>query len=177
MSLSVVEESDSSGLPHDIKAIQLTEFRGFTDLTLTDIPPSARRVMLISPNGTGKSSIFDPLLTWSGANSFGANWDATFHVKQAAKTEFQWNTGIKRVELHEAPPTTPNSWRKLCFFRPAYRHEADFSQGNLAALPDPLERRLNRTIENDAAVAFNYPHLIMQKIKVVWGIGEGQTLP
>ena len=54
-----------------LKSIRLKDFRGFTDLTLADIPASARLVMLIGPNGTGKSSIFDALIIWSGAKGAG----------------------------------------------------------------------------------------------------------
>lgn len=42
-----------------IKSLQLKNFKRFTDLTLQGIPESARLVLLIGSNGSGKSSIFD----------------------------------------------------------------------------------------------------------------------
>ncbi|RYE34047.1 MAG: chromosome segregation protein SMC [Sphingobacteriaceae bacterium] len=42
-----------------IKSLNLKNFKRFTDLTLTDIPESAKLVLLIGSNGAGKSSVFD----------------------------------------------------------------------------------------------------------------------
>lgn len=156
-----------------IKSMKLSQFRGFTDLTLQNIPP-VKLVMLIGPNGTGKSSIFDALLTWSGAYTSNLNWDPTFHNKQSSPQPRQWNQSIEKVELHEGNPPGPDAWKKLCYFRSAYRNEAEFSQGNLGALPDLAARRFTRTIENDAAVSANYRRLIMQTIRDVWGSGTGR---
>jgi hypothetical protein len=60
--------------------------------------------------------------------------------------------------------------------RSAYRNEVDFTQGNLAALPDMAQRRFHRTIENDAAVSANYRRLVMQTIRDVWGKGAGRDI-
>lgn len=40
----------------------ITRFRRFADLTIDDIPASAKLVVLAGPNGSGKSSLFDALL-------------------------------------------------------------------------------------------------------------------
>src|ERR1043166_8205223 len=160
-----------------LKSIRLKEFRGFTDLTLADVPSGARLVMLIGPNGTGKSSMFDALLIWSaGYGGLGVSWDQSFHVKQSAAQSYNWNQVVESVELHDGNPTSPAAWKKVCYFRSAYRNEADFSQGNLGALPDPSERRFGRTIENDAAVSANYRRLVMQTIRDVWGSGPGREV-
>lgn len=42
-----------------IKSLQLKNFKRFSDLTLQDIPESAKLVLLIGSNGSGKSSVFD----------------------------------------------------------------------------------------------------------------------
>ena len=42
-----------------IRKIELTNFKRFTRLTLQDIPESAKLVLLIGSNGSGKSSLFD----------------------------------------------------------------------------------------------------------------------
>ncbi len=44
-----------------IKSLHLKNFKRFTDLTLQDIPGSAKLVLLIGSNGSGKSSVFDAL--------------------------------------------------------------------------------------------------------------------
>ena len=42
-----------------IEKLQLKNFKRFTDLTLEGIPASAKLVMLIGANGSGKTSVFD----------------------------------------------------------------------------------------------------------------------
>ena len=47
-----------------IKRIHLENFKRFTDLTIEGIPETAKLVVLIGPNGCGKSSLFDSFKTW-----------------------------------------------------------------------------------------------------------------
>ena len=46
-----------------IKSITLKNFKRFTNLTIQDLPESAKLVVLIGPNGCEKSSLFDAFLT------------------------------------------------------------------------------------------------------------------
>jgi hypothetical protein len=155
-----------------IKSLRLKEFRGFTDLTLTDIPP-VRLALLSGPNGTGKSSVFDALLTWSGAQSVGHNWDPTYHLKKSSDQALNWLDTVT-VHFHEGTPTSQEALRKLCYFRSAYRNEPELKTGNLGAVPDFAQRSFHRTIDNDAAVSSNYKRLVMQTIRDVWGDGPGR---
>jgi AAA15 family ATPase/GTPase len=50
-----------------ITRLQLTNFKRFTDLTIDNIPISARLVLLIGSNGSGKSSVFDAFGLLDGA--------------------------------------------------------------------------------------------------------------
>jgi recombinational DNA repair ATPase RecF len=47
-----------------VQSIQLRNFRRFSDLSITDLPETARLIVLAGPNGVGKSSFFDGLQTW-----------------------------------------------------------------------------------------------------------------
>ncbi len=47
-----------------IKSIKLKNFKRFTDLLIKDIPETARVVVVVGSNGSGKSSLFDALLQW-----------------------------------------------------------------------------------------------------------------
>ena len=42
-----------------IKKVRLKNYKRFTELTIADLPETARLVVLVGPNGTGKSSVLD----------------------------------------------------------------------------------------------------------------------
>ena len=44
-----------------IKSIKLANFKRFTDLSIEGLPEKAKLVVMIGPNGCGKSSVFDAL--------------------------------------------------------------------------------------------------------------------
>ena len=45
-----------------IKSVHLKNYKRFTELAIADLPETARLVVLVGLNGTGKSSVFDPFL-------------------------------------------------------------------------------------------------------------------
>ena len=47
-----------------IKEIKLNKFKRFTDLTITQIPQTAKLVILVGPNGCGKTSVFEGFYHW-----------------------------------------------------------------------------------------------------------------
>ena len=57
-----------------IKKIELKDFKRFTHLTIDNIPQTARLVVLVGPNGSGKTSFMVALnhfYIYSGYNIFG----------------------------------------------------------------------------------------------------------
>lgn len=58
-----------------IKEVRLKRFKRFTDLTITGIPETARLIILVGPNGSGKTSIFEAfnhLYKWAGFKNVGS---------------------------------------------------------------------------------------------------------
>ena len=67
-----------------IKNIHLKNYKRFTELTIADLPATARLVVLVGPNGTGKSSVFDSFLLKASAavNNYGLSGvRAQYHEK------------------------------------------------------------------------------------------------
>jgi predicted ATPase len=56
-----------------IASLTLQQFKRFTDLTIADLPESAKLVLLVGANGSGKSSVFDAFNFLSPSDPLGAS--------------------------------------------------------------------------------------------------------
>jgi predicted ATPase len=151
-----------------ITSIHLRNFKRFTDLVVRDVPETAKLVVVVGPNGCGKSSLFDALLQWYRAKAgFGVNTDMLYYRKNA-EDPFDWN---QSVEVTLAGDATPH---KGCLYvRSAYRNDPDFSIGGISRPTAPSETvRLGRIIENDQTVAENYQRLVYDTMAGVYDIGN-----
>ena len=159
-----------------LKSIHIKDFRRFTDLTIQDIPETVRILMLAGPNGCGKSSFFDALHVWqqSRANR-GFNWDPEYHSKEyfGEANRSQWNNQAQ-VEFHDYVPEHPQQNRKVFYIRSAYRNDPEFQMNQFRRTGDPLDEvRVQRMIDNDAAVSSNYQRLVADAIEDIFEHGEG----
>lgn len=145
-----------------MKTAKFDGYKRYTDMTIQDIPESARLVVLAGPNGSGKSSIFDGFRTWHMAHGGTiAAWDEDYGHKQGSPSR-SWPEHVQ-VEFHGELPIGPEEQKKLFYFRTAFRNEADFMSLGFSMLPSPLDQpRINRLIDNDVAVSDNYQRLVMQ---------------
>ena len=66
-----------------IKEIHLEKFKRFTDLTIKNIPEQTKLVVLVGPNGCGKSSLFDAFKTWHRLNGYNNGTDNAYCKKDA----------------------------------------------------------------------------------------------
>jgi hypothetical protein len=143
-----------------IREIQLRGFKRFTHTTVTDIPATARLVILAGPNGSGKSSLIDAVHTWHGLTWTGrSGWDDTYHIKQADKVTAGWSDQVE-VSFHAPEPITPELREKAIYVRTAYRNDAQFQLASLAHTEAAVkEHRIHKLIENDSTVSRNYQRL------------------
>ena len=161
-----------------IKSIKISEFRRFTDLTIEDIPETARILMLAGPNGCGKSSLFDAFHIWKESQAGrGMNWDPDYHVKgYLGEVKIpHWNNQV-RVEFHDFVPENPQQNKKVFYIRSAYRNDPEFQINQFQRTGDRLDEiRVHRMIDNDAAVSSNYRRLVANAVEDMFEHGDEST--
>lgn len=147
-----------------IAKIHLKNFKRFTDLVVHHIPESARLVVVVGPNGCGKSSLFDALYHWYKINSgFGIHSDELYFRKSAVEP-FGWHDTVT-VTLHGS--ATPH--KGCLYIRTAYRNDPDFNISGFSRPTIPSEQiRFGRVIENDQTVSDNYQRLIYDTMAGVY---------
>ena len=142
-----------------VASVHLQTFKRFTDLRINSIPATATLVVLVGPNGCGKSSLFDGFIRWH-RQSVGLSYsgDDGYYNKSHER-------GTVQVTLHGGNSPTKDS----LYVRTAYRNDADFSTPEIGAQPSPVESpRFNRLIEDDKTVSSNYQRLLLESINSLY---------
>ncbi|MDE0396380.1 MAG: AAA family ATPase [Candidatus Poribacteria bacterium] len=143
-----------------LKRTVVKDFKRFTDLTV-EVPETARLIMLVGPNGCGKSSFFDALHTWHRRHSQrGASGDHEYYDKTGANVKPNSYPDRVQVEFYGGEGHSIEQLKKSMYFRSAHRNDPDVHVNQLQRFGDPLDQvRISRTIDNDVAVSQNYQKL------------------
>lgn len=146
-----------------IKEITLNKFKRFTDLTITDIPATSKLVVLVGPNGCGKSSVFEGLnlwYQWNGFNNFGSK---DYYIKECDKSTIS-NTWFKdqvRILSHGTDLSGREKVHGKLYFRTAHRNEPDYTTSILSKQENPKDKIKFATLMNtDMSVSENYQRLV-----------------
>ena len=156
-----------------IASVHLKNFKRFSDLAISGIPATAKLVVVVGPNGCGKSSLFDALIHWYRQQGhWGIDNEERYFRKDAAQP-FDWHKQVE-VALHNGEKPA----RGCLYVRTAYRNEADFSISALQRLGVPTaELRIQRSIQNDMAVKVNYQRLVYDTVSGVYSdANDGKTV-
>jgi energy-coupling factor transporter ATP-binding protein EcfA2 len=147
-----------------IASVHIRNFKRFTDLEIRDIPQTAKLVVVVGPNGCGKSSLFDAFLQWyRGKVGFGFDGDMLYYRKHS-QDAFQWNESVT-ISLHDSASPRKGS----LYIRTAYRNDPDFAINSVNRPDDPSQNiRIERAIQNDQAVSGNYRQLIYDTMSAVY---------
>ena len=155
------------------KSATIKDFRRFTDLTVQEVPETAKLIILAGPNGCGKSSFFDALHTWhSWTTAKHQLWEMDYHGKAGSPHRDRWRNDVK-MEFHEP---LPQEKKKILYVRSAYRNDPEFQIRQLTRAGNPLsEHHVSRMIDNDAAVARNFRRLASQVFDDIFEPEDGSV--
>ena len=151
-----------------IESVRLKNYKRFTELTIADLPETARLVVLVGPNGTGKSSVFDSFLLKAQA--------AVSNLRLSGDTEEYYDKVSQSRNTHEVARRVgiafhgvgegDMDWKSAFQVRSAYRNEADFRIEQLRATkPDGAETRIARIIDRDESVSKNYERMVWKRLQ------------
>lgn len=137
---------------------------------MTDIPESARLIILVGPNGSGKTSLFESFNHWYRLNGFGSPGTQDYFEKFAGQSKNNtWYSGKVNIEFHEGQTLNQNEIQDKFYFRSAYRNEPDFTINQLKKQSDPTKyNKLETLMLNDQTVSENYQRLISQTLNAVY---------
>ena len=150
-----------------IKSVRLRGYKRFTDLTIEEIPESARLVVMIGPNGSGKSSVFDGFLVKSQetrGNFMLQDERADYYDKVTGDLGISGSTHdvARKVTIQAyGPPEATIDWAKAINIRTAYRHQPDMRVDSVNRVrPASEATRFTRIIDTDEAVSDNYSRMV-----------------
>jgi predicted ATPase len=139
-----------------VSSIRLHNFKRFSDLVISGIPKTAKLVVVVGPNGCGKSSLFDAFLQWYRSKAgFGNSRDDSY-FRKSSEHNFDFLNNVI-IDLHGDSAVRKGS----LYVRTAYRNDPDFNISNFQREEAPSEQlRFNRVIDNDLTVGANYQRLL-----------------
>ena len=145
-----------------IKRVELNRFKRFTHLEVRDLPETARLVVLVGPNGSGKTSFLEAFNHYYKCYGYADTGDAFYLRKNGAEEDVNWYTeaqslvSIEFFDKNISKQVGSGETKGHFYFRSAYRNEPDFRIRRMEKQPDLLSNvRIASLIQNDVTVSAN----------------------
>lgn len=161
-----------------IKKIELTEFKRFTHLIVEDIPAETKLVVLVGPNGSGKTSFMEAMNQYYKYSGYQDIGDYRYLSKVSNENKYEYNEWYSRIpnliniEFHDgvfSKNVGKSNIKGHFYFRSAYRNEPDFQIDSMQRQADPTESiRLQNLMQNDQTVSANYQRLIANTVSGIF---------
>ena len=149
-----------------LKSAQIRNFKRFVDLTIRDLSPDAKLIVLLGPNGCGKSSLFDAFQRRLKVDQFFGMSDELKRYYRRAESVGE--SDEVDLEFHGSNPTAEDELKKSVYVRSAYRHDPSFIDTTIQQPKDVLDRHaVHRLIDTDKTVQNNYQRIIWRLLSKV----------
>ena len=157
-----------------IRNIHIQHYKRFTDLTINGLPETAKLVVLVGPNGCGKTSLFEAFNYWYRLNGYGYISDIIYSLKKDEIIDYNipdWYVRIANVSVEFFDAVVDKGKESIqgrFYFRSAYRNEADFSINSFTKQPDPRKSLKENLMSTDMTVSSNFQRLVSHAISGVF---------
>lgn len=159
-----------------ISEIKLKKFKRFKGLTVSGLPETAKLVVLVGPNGCGKSSLFDAIYVNARRKFIAASDDPTYYNRMTGGLN-EPDSGVNGIGItFHGIQHNEIVWQKAVYARSAYRNDPSFSIEQLSPVQSAFfEQRPARMIDNDQAAGANYRRLVSQALEGAFERMESST--
>ena len=144
-----------------LKSARIKNFKRFVDLKIHNLSPKAKLIVLLGPNGCGKSSLFDAFQRRLKVDQFFGMSPDLMRYYRRTTSEAGAKDDEVGLEFHGGNPTSEVDLKKSLYVRSAYRHDPSFQNTAIQQQEDVLDRHaVRRLIDTDQTVQNNYQRII-----------------
>ena len=148
-----------------LKSAQIRNFKRFVDFTIRGLPPDAKLIVLLGPNGCGKSSLFDAFQRKLKVDQFFGMSEEFRRYYRRATSDGGAESEEVDLDFHGSNPTSESDLKKSLYIRSAYRHDPSFRDMTIQQQQDVLDRHaVRRLIDMDQTVRNNYQRIIWRLV-------------
>lgn len=169
-----------------LEKITIRDFKRFANLEISNIPSTAKLVLLTGPNGSGKTSLFEAFNYWMKISARQDwNYDPDYYLRpidslaltpeRAKRTrnlaQETWDKITPNFHgLNEEIKHDQEACRKAFYIRSAYRHSPDFTIDGLQKLDDILNdsSRASKLVLSESRVQDNYQRLVGMSLESLY---------